>query len=52
MIEIDGATGRVTVLHAVRLEWAKDARGGTSPREIPGSGFDVPADLEACLRPR
>jgi glutamate synthase (NADPH/NADH) small chain len=40
-----GEDGRVKVLHAVRLEWKKDERGALRPEEIPGSGFDVPADL-------
>ena len=48
-----GEDGRVTALHAVRLEWKKDeggAAGGAAggawrPEEVPGSGFDVPADL-------
>ena len=39
-----GNDGKVTVLHAVRLDWQKD-EGAFSPREIPGSEFDVPADL-------
>ena len=42
---LSGTAGRVTTLHAVRLEWQKDARGAFSPREVPGSEFDVPADL-------
>lgn len=40
-----GEGGRVTTLHAVRLEWQKDERGAMRPTEIPGSAFDVPADL-------
>ncbi len=42
---IDGTDGQVTALHAVRLDWQKDAKGGFSPREVPGSEFEVPADL-------
>ena len=30
---------------AVRLEWRKDASGAMRPEEVPGSAFDVPADL-------
>jgi glutamate synthase (NADPH/NADH) small chain len=40
-----GEDGQVKVLHAARLEWKKDERGGLRPEEIPGSAFDVPADL-------
>jgi len=40
-----GEDGRVTALHAVRLEWKKDEGGTWKPEEVPGSGFDVPADL-------
>ena len=40
-----GEDGNVKVLHAVRLEWTKDERGALQSREIPGSEFDVPADL-------
>ena len=40
-----GEGGRVTALHAVRLEWTKDERGAWKTEEIPGSGFEVPADL-------
>ena len=40
-----GEDGKVKVLHAVRLDWRKDASGAFRPHEIPGSEFDVPADL-------
>jgi glutamate synthase (NADPH/NADH) small chain len=40
-----GEDGKVKILHAVRLDWQKDEKGAISPREIPGSEFDVPADL-------
>jgi glutamate synthase (NADPH/NADH) small chain len=40
-----GEGGKVKVLHAVRLEWQKDETGAFKPREIEGSGFDVPAEL-------
>ena len=40
-----GKDGKVEVLHAVKLAWKKDERGAHRAEEIPGSGFDVPADL-------
>src|SRR5262249_48822122 len=40
-----GEGGKVAVLHAVRLEWQKDDSGALRPSEIPGSEFEVPADL-------
>jgi glutamate synthase (NADPH) small chain len=40
-----GVNGRVTVLHAARLEWKKDESGAWRPEELAGAGFDVPADL-------
>jgi glutamate synthase (NADPH) small chain len=40
-----GVDGRVTVLHAVRLSWKKDESGAWRTEEVPGSGFDVPAEL-------
>ncbi|MDI1482698.1 glutamate synthase subunit beta [Polyangium sp. y55x31] len=40
-----GKNGKVEVLHAVRLDWRKDATGVLRAEEIPGSAFDVPADL-------
>ena len=45
---LSGEDGKVKVLHAVRLEWVKDTGrdgGALRPHEIPGSEFDVPADL-------
>ncbi len=39
-----GKDGRVTTLHAVRLEWIREGGAGKL-REIEGSAFDVPADL-------
>jgi glutamate synthase (NADPH/NADH) small chain len=42
---LSGKDGKVSVLHAVRLDWKKDERGGWKPQEVPGSEFDVPADL-------
>jgi glutamate synthase (NADPH/NADH) small chain len=41
-----GDGGKVHTLHAVRLDWVKDeASGAMRPKEIPGSEFDVGADL-------
>ncbi len=41
-----GSGGRVERLHAVRVRWsAPDAQGRRSPEEIPGSDFEMPADL-------
>jgi glutamate synthase (NADPH/NADH) small chain len=40
-----GKDGRVTTLHAVRIEWKQDKTGAWSMQEIPGSGFDLKADL-------
>ncbi len=42
----NGKDGRVTSLTAVRVEWKKDtATGQTKMTEVPGSEFDLPADL-------
>ncbi len=40
-----GGEGRVQVLHAVRVEWVKDAEGRWQMNEVPGSEFDIRADL-------
>ncbi|MDC3961952.1 glutamate synthase subunit beta [Polyangium jinanense] len=40
-----GKNGKVEALSAVRLDWKKDATGALRAEEIPGSAFDVPADL-------
>ncbi len=40
-----GKDGRVTTLHAVRIEWKQDKTGAWTMQEIPGSGFDLKADL-------
>ncbi|MEM3086400.1 MAG: glutamate synthase subunit beta [Halobacteria archaeon] len=37
--------GRVEKLHAARLDWVKDAAGKWVPKEIPGSEFEMEADL-------
>ncbi len=40
-----GKDGRVTTLHAVRVEWKQDMAGAWKTQEIPGSEFDLKADL-------
>jgi glutamate synthase (NADPH/NADH) small chain len=40
-----GRDGRVERLHAVRVEFVSDGNGRRSMREIPGSGFEMDADL-------
>jgi glutamate synthase (NADPH/NADH) small chain len=40
-----GKDGRVATLHAIRVEWDKDAEGRWQMREVPGSEFDLQADL-------
>ena len=40
-----GRDGRVTALHGIRLEWKQDAAGVWRPHEIPGSEFELKADL-------
>lgn len=42
---LSGKDGRVTTLHAVRLEWKQDSDGQFRMHEIPGSEFDIQADL-------
>jgi glutamate synthase (NADPH/NADH) small chain len=42
----EGGAGRVERLHCVRIAWGpSDASGRPAMREIPGSEFQVPADL-------
>ncbi len=41
----EGRDGRVEKLVAVRVEWQKDATGATKMVEVPGSEFDMKADL-------
>lgn len=36
---------RVESLQAVRLEWKADINGVMKPHEVPGSAFDIQADL-------
>ncbi len=40
-----GSNGRVTGLHGVRVEFHPDGKGGQSMRELPGSEFELDADL-------
>ncbi len=40
-----GRNGRVQKLQAVRVEWQRDAAGRFAMKEIPGTDFEVEADL-------
>ncbi|MDO8751246.1 MAG: glutamate synthase subunit beta [Dehalococcoidia bacterium] len=40
-----GRNGRVQKLHAVKVEWQRDATGRFAMKEIPGTDFEVEADL-------
>ena len=40
-----GKNGRVEALQCVRVEWVKDASGRQAMREVPGSEFELKADL-------
>jgi glutamate synthase (NADPH/NADH) small chain len=42
---IEGKDGRVTAINCVRLEWIQDAHGAWNMEEIPGSEFQLKADL-------
>jgi glutamate synthase (NADPH/NADH) small chain len=43
---LSGSKGRVEKLHGVRVRWsAPDAQGRRAPEEIPGTEFELPADL-------
>ena len=42
-----GESGEVKKLHAIRLEWGKDAGGRYQMKEVPGSEFTLECDL--CL---
>ncbi|HEX4792860.1 MAG TPA: glutamate synthase subunit beta [Humisphaera sp.] len=42
-----GTDGKVKKLHAIRLEWGKDATGRYQMKEVAGSEFDLDCDL--CL---
>jgi glutamate synthase (NADPH) small chain len=40
-----GTDGKVKTLHAAKLEWFKDEKGNWKMQEVPGSEFDVAAEL-------
>jgi glutamate synthase (NADPH/NADH) small chain len=40
-----GASGRVTALDCVRVEWEKTPDGRMTMKEVPGSAFQLKADL-------
>ena len=40
-----GSNGRVEKLHAVRVEWTSGENGRYNMEEVPGSEFEVEADL-------
>ncbi len=40
-----GRDGKVEKLHGIRVEWVSDDRGGMKMQEIPGSEFELEADL-------
>jgi len=40
-----GANGKVQALECARIEWVKDASGRMAMKEIPGSEFELKADL-------
>jgi len=40
-----GNDGRVKTLHAARVEWTRDDNGAWQMQEVPGSEFDLQADL-------
>jgi glutamate synthase (NADPH/NADH) small chain len=42
---LSGESGRVTQLHAIRVDWTKDEHGNWKMRELPGTEFQVKADL-------
>jgi glutamate synthase (NADPH/NADH) small chain len=42
---LEGENGRVTRLHAVRVDWKRDAQGRMQPVEIPGSQFTIETEL-------
>jgi glutamate synthase (NADPH/NADH) small chain len=43
--KFSGRNGRVEKLHALRVEFEKDAQGKTRMVEVPNSGFDLDVDL-------
>ena len=40
-----GENGKLTAIECIRLEWAPDADGRMTMREVPGSEFQIKADL-------
>jgi glutamate synthase (NADPH/NADH) small chain len=42
---IEGENGQVTKVHLVRVDWQKDANGRWQMSEVPGSEFELKADL-------
>jgi glutamate synthase (NADPH/NADH) small chain len=40
-----GDDGKVAALDCVRVDWVKDAQGRMQMQEVPGSGFELKADL-------
>jgi len=42
---LEGRDGKVTAINCIRLEWLKDAEGRWQMQEIPGSEFQLKADL-------
>jgi glutamate synthase (NADPH/NADH) small chain len=40
-----GSNGKVERLHAIRVEFVPDGKGGQRMQELPGSEFEIPADL-------
>ena len=43
--ELTGHHGKVEKIHCARVEWEKDAQGRWNMKEIPGSEFELDADL-------
>ncbi len=43
--KLSGENGVLKKLHAVKLEWVKSPEGALQPKEIPGSEFEIEADL-------
>ncbi len=42
---IEGENGKVTAINCIRLNWSQDENGGWKMTEIPGSEFQLKADL-------
>ena len=40
-----GRNGKVEKLHGIRVEWVSDDKGGMKMQEVPGSEFELEADL-------